>query len=505
MRIRPVLIAVALCATSGTVAHAQAAAAVDSPTIPQHPTELQYGKLEFEVPDGDAYRHTLSSGVVVYIVEDRQLPLVNLTVTARLGSFLDPADKPGLAETTGKMLRRGGTRTLSAEEFDEKVEFLAAEIESSTSATSGAASLNCITPVLEESMTLFFDMLKNPGFQEDRLTLEKDQVLEAMKQRNDQPQSISSRNWRWLMRGMDHYLARQLTEREIQTIKRDDLIRFHAQYWQPQNLIVGISGDVDEAEILASLEDHFADWENSGAAVSWPPPAPSQVPEPGVYRIQKDIPQGRVLIGHLGYQRTDWQDPDVQALVLMNEILGGGGFTSRLLKRIRSDEGLAYSAYSQFGIDPWWPGVFTMGYQSKSSTVALAASIALEELDRIRTEEVSAEELATAKASLIDVFPRQFESAGRTVGIFVRDEYEGRPHSYWQTYRDQVQAVTEQDVLRVAQKHLSPDRLVSLIVGDWPAIEGGDPDGRASMEDIRGGESTELPLRDPLTLEPMSD
>lgn len=504
MKTNAVLISFALWVVTLTGALAQVAA-VDTASVPIHPSELQYGDLEFQVPDGDQYRHTLSNGVVVYVVEDHQLPLVNLTVTARVGSFLDPAGRPGLAQTTGTMLRQGGTASLSAEEFDEKVEFLAAEIESSTSATQSAATLNCITPVLEESLGLFFDMLRNPRFQEDRFELEKEQILEAMKQRNDQPQSISRRNWSWLMRGMDHYLARQLTGQEVQAISREDLIQFHSQYWRPQNLVLGVSGDVVEADILASLERHFADWATEGPEVAWPPPAPSQVPEPGVYRVEKEIPQGRVLIGHLGYQRSSWEDPDVQALVLMNEILGGGGFTSRLVGRIRSDEGLAYSAFSQFGIDPWWPGVFVMGYQSKSSTVALAATIALEELDRIRTEEVSAEELATAKASLVDVFPRQFESAARTVGIFVRDEVEGRPHSYWVNYRNQVDHVTEEDVLRVAREHLHPDRLVYLIVGNWQEIEAGDPDGRASMKQIMDGISTELPSRDPLTLEPLSN
>ena len=497
-----------VCLTSClvTVAGAFAQVAVTAaPDIPRHPTELQFGDLEFQVPDGNQYRHTLSNGVVVFIVEDHQLPLVDLTVTARIGGFLDPADRPGLATMTGTMLRRGGTDAMTAEEFDERVEFLAAEIESGTSADQGTASLNCITPVLDESLQLFFDMLKGPRFQEDRLELEKEQVLEAMKQRNDQPQSISQRNWGWLMRGMDGYLARQLTAVQVLAISREDLQRFQSQYWRPQNLIIGVAGDVIPEEILAALEGHFADWERSGPEVPWPPPAPTQTPEPGVYRIEKDIPQGRVLIGHLGYQRASWDDPDVQALAVMNDILGGGGFTSRLMSRIRSDEGLAYSAYSQFGIDVWWPGIFRMGYQSKSSTVALAAQIASQELERIRREEVSDTELTTAKASFIEVFPRQFESAARTVGIFVRSEFEGRPHEYWIEYRDQVQAVTKQDVLRAAKKHLHPDRLVYLIVGKWQEIEAGDPDGRASMKEFMGGTSIELPVRDPLTLEPIAE
>jgi predicted Zn-dependent peptidase len=145
-----------------------------------------------------------------------------------------------------------------------------------------------------------------------------------------------------------------------------------------------------------------------------------------------------------------------------------------------------------------------MGYQSKSETVARAAKIALEELERMRREEVSDEELATAKASFIDVFPRQFESAGRTVGLFVRSEYEGRPHEYWLNYQDNVRAVTKQDVLRAAQEHLSSEDLVFLIVGNWEQIEAGDADGRASMKEFAGGAATELPMRDPLTLEPIS-
>ena len=497
-----------LCMILGLVPSTSSDAQVaetSTPDIVDHPAALEFGDLDFQVPDGTQYRHTLSNGVVVYVVEDHQLPLVDVTVTARLGSFLDPADRPGLATTTGTMLRRGGTLSLTAEEFDEKAEFLAAEIESGTSATQGTASLNCISPVLEESLDLFFEMLRSPRFQEDRLQLEKEQILEAMKQRNDTPQSISRRNWGWLMRGMDSFLARRLTATEVEAITRGDLETFHTRYWQPRNLILGVSGDVTTSEILAGLERRFADWASEGPQVPWPPAAPDRLPEPGVYYVEKDIPQGRVLIGHLGYQRLDWDDPDVQALAIMNDILGGGGFTSRLVKKIRSDEGLAYSAYSQFGIESWWPGIFNIGYQSKSATVALAAKIALEEMQRIRSEEVTDEELATAKASFVDVFPRQFESAASTTRIFVRSEYEGRPLEYWQTYRDRVAAVTTQDVLRVSRQHLHPDRLVTLIVGNWQEIAQGDPEGRAKVDDIAPGGVTALPLRDPLSLEPLTD
>jgi predicted Zn-dependent peptidase len=189
----------------------------------------------------------------------------------------------------------------------------------------------------------------------------------------------------------------------------------------------------------------------------------------------------------------------------MNDILGGGGFTSRLVKRIRSDEGLAYSAGSAYGVGQYWPGLFQAFFQSKSETVAYAAQIAIDEMKRMREEDVSDDELKTSKSSFIDVFPRRFESAGQIVGTFVDDEYNGRPHDYWTDYRDNMRAVTAKDVKEAAKKHLHPDKLLMLVVGKWEDVVKGDADGRATMAQFYDGKAVELPLRDPLTLEPIEE
>ncbi len=367
----------------------------------------------------------------------------------------------------------------------------------------GGASLDCITGVLDETLDLFFQMLKTPRFQQDRWEVERENLLEQMKQRNDSPQSISSREWQWLLRGREHFSSRLMTESQLRALKRDDLVAFHRRYWRPENMIIAVSGDVTPAEILKKLEGHFAQWKVEGPPVPWPPPPPSHTPQPGLYYVEKEIPQGRVLIGHLGTQRRDWNDPEPFALTIMNDILGGGGFTSRLMKRIRSDEGLAYGAGSSFGVGEYWPGVFSIGFQSKNPTVAYATKIALEEIKRIREQPVSDEELRVAKGSFIDVFPRRFESAAQIAGTFADDEYEGRPHDYWASYRDRLRAVTVEHVQAVAKKHLHPDRLVYLIVGNWAEIAPGDADGRAAMAEFGGGRATRIPLRDPLTLEPI--
>ena len=471
--------------------------------IASHPSKLSFGPLDFEVPEAEPYRHELKNGIPVYVAEDHSLPLVDVSVTLKIGSFLEPADKPGLAGMVGTMMRVGGTNRLDAEAFDERAAFLAANMGAFIGSTRGQATMDCFSGVLDESLDLFFEMMRTPRFQQDRLDNEKTDSIEAMKQRNDRPTSISGREWQWLMRGEQHFTSRYSTEATMKSINRDDLVAFHRDYWRPEHMIIVVSGDVDTKQILKKLNARFAGWEKGDKRVVWPPPAPNYTPKPGVYYVQKDIPQGRVQIGHLGMQRKDWNDPDAYALSVMNDILGGGGFTSRITKRIRSDEGLAYSAGSSFGVGQYWPGTFSVFYQSKSPTVAYAAAIALEEIEKMRNGKVTDEELRTSKNSLIDSFPRRFESASQIAGTYANDEFSDRPHDYWKSYRDRVRAVTAADVQRVAKKYLDPSQLVFLIVGDWETIQPGDPEGRASMAQFHGGAANELPLRDPLTLKPI--
>ncbi|MBZ0112180.1 MAG: insulinase family protein [Thermoanaerobaculia bacterium] len=494
--------AVASIASLGVLALVSTAGAAE---VAKHPRDLKFGPLDFEVPDATAARHELSNGVPVYVVEDHALPLVDINLTFRAGAFLDDESNPGVASLTGTLLRQGGTQSISAEDFDERVDFLAANISSGSGDTSSSASLDCLSTVLDPSLDLFFDMLMSPGFDADRLQVVKSSALEQMKQRNDDPRSIAGREWQWLLFGEDHFSSRSLTAAELEAIDSDDLAAFHRRYWRPDQLVIAVSGDVDTKAILANLESRLAAWPTTTdlVPVPWPPAAPSFTPTPGIYHVEKEIPQGRVSLGHLTESWSDWSDPEAYAAMVMNDILGGGGFTSRLVKRIRSDEGLAYSAGSSYSRGVFWPGVFSASYQSKNSTVALAAAIALEEISRIQSEPVSEVELRTAKASFVDTFPRRFESASSIAGTFAGDEYIGRPHDYWTHFRDRIGAVDQAAVQKAAQDLLHPEKLVLLAVGPWDEIGPGDADGRANMGQLLDGEVHHLPLRDPLTLEPM--
>lgn len=472
---------------------------VEAQTIPAHPTELTYDLLDFSPPTSAEHRYELSNGVVVFVVEDHELPLVSVSLLVRTGSYLDSADKIGLASLTGSQMRAGGTTSMSAADFDEQAAFLAAQIGSSIGATSGGANLGCLTKDLQVCLDLFFDMLQNPGFDADRLALAKSQSIQQMQRRNDATPGIEGREFGRLMRGPDHFSTSPRTRATVEAITRDDMLAFHRRYYHPGNFIFAVSGDVDTETILSELERRLDGWAVASDLVP-AVPRPEYTPEPGLYLVDKpDVNQGRVTIGHLGTTRDD---PDRYKLLVMNDILGGGGFSARLLTRVRSDEGLAYSASSSFGVGVYYPGVFRAGFQSRSETVARATAIVLEEIGRIRTEPVQEEELRNSIGYFVETFSRNFSSAGSTAGLFANDEYTGRDPSYLASYRDNISAVTAADVLDVAQRYLDPRKLAILVVGNLEAILAGDLEQpEFSLEDLSPGAVVRIPLPDPFTME----
>jgi predicted Zn-dependent peptidase len=482
------------CVAGGSQAFAQSAGG----QIPAHPRELKYPALEYTPPKASAYRHVLRNGVVGYFVEDHDLPLINLSVTVRAGTYLDPAGKEGLAAATASQMRAGGTAHYKAEEFDEEADFLAANISSGMSRTAGSVSANFMSKDTDKALELFFEMLRYPAFQQDRLDLYKSQQLQSMERRNDRTEDIEAREWNRLLRGDTHFSSVYSTKDSIASLTRADLIEFHRQNYQPSRLLLAVSGDFNTAEFKAKLEKAMAEWPDSGVPAP-KVPKPDFAPVPGIYMVHKpDVNQGRVSMGHLGILRGN---PDEIAIDIMNDILGGSGFTSRITNRVRTDEGLAYDAGSGFTPGVYYEGQFRAAFQSKSATTAQAAQIILDEIERIRKEPVSREELETVKNQAIEVFPRYFASASAVAGTFASDEFTGRDPKFWETYRDRVRAVTVDDVQRVAKKYLHPDQMVIVVVGNAEDILKGNPDKpQFAFQKMAGGKISRIPLPDPLTM-----
>jgi zinc protease len=465
--------------------------------IPKHPRDLKYPALDYQPPQASGYRHKLASGATAYMVEDHELPLVNIFVLVRTGKYLEPEGKVGLTSLVGSQMRSGGTKTKPPAAFDEDAAYLAAQMSSMVGDTMGEARMNCLTRTLDSCMALFFDMLQNPGFADDRLKLAKTQALQGMQRRNDATMEIERREFARLLRGPNFFTVKPITKASLESITREDLAAFHSRYYYPSNFIFAVSGDFHTKEMMAKLDKATAGWQNGTEKVP-DVPKPGFALKPGIYIVdKKDVNQGRVSMGHLG---TTFDNPDHLALEVMNGILGGGGFTSRIMSRVRSDEGLAYSAGSQFSIGRYYDGVFMAGFQSKSPTVAQAVSIVREEIDRIRTDKVKPDELSTEINSSVEALSRRFATAGQKAMQFASDDYNKMPADYWRTYRDRIKALTADDILRVAKKYLQPDKLVTVVVGDANTILKGNPD-KPQYQLSKFGNIERIPLPDPLTME----
>ncbi len=470
--------------------------------IPDHPEDLAYPALSYDPPDPARFRHELDSGAVAYLVEDRQLPLVTLSLTLRAGTYQVSGESAGLAGFAASQMRAGGTASRTAQEFDEEAAFLATQIGCGAGATSMDASVDCLASNLDGSLEMLFDMLKNPAFDPERLEIARARALQGLARRNDRLEGIRSREFRRLTYG-DHFTTVQSTKASIESITPDEMRRFHAERLDPRGMHIAVAGDFDTNDMVGRL--------NAALSGGWPAnplapgeiPAPTHDPEPGVYMVDKssrDVNQSHVTLGHLGISRSH---PDKFKVQIMNSVLGGGGFTSRIMVRVRSDEGLAYSAYSRFAPGTYYRGTFSAGFQSRNATCAQAAAIVIEEIERMQNDKVSTLELDTAKNYQVEIFPRFFATAGQIAGTFAQDEFTGREKDYWKTYRERVGDVSADDVLDAAQRHLRPEELVVLAVGDKQAMLAGNPDRpEYSFERLAGDRGIgEIPLPDPVTME----
>lgn len=423
------------------------------------PRTMTFAPVEIHPPEPE--RLVLANGMVVYLLEDHELPLVTITATLQTGAWLDPLDKVGLAGLTGAVMQTGGTARMSAEEVDEELERLAAGLSVGIGTDSGSASLDVLKKDLDRGLRIFADVLMTPAFDPARLELAKLQTIEGIRRRQDHPGSIAGREFAKLLYGPTHPWARESTVESISRIARDDLVAFHRRTVHPNGIILGVTGDFERDAMLAALREVFGSWPKGEVPpIAIPPVEAAEAA--GVRYIGKDTQQTHLRVGHLSLKEDD---PDYPALAILNDILGAGSFRSRLFQDVRTRRGLAYSVGSTLRPGTREPGVWLMRAETKLASTEEVIRRLLANVQRLREEPVSDAELAEAKEAFVNSFVFSFSSPSAIVNRLIGLEYDGLPKDFLQRLRDRVVKLTKEDLLRAARAHLHPERLKILAVG----------------------------------------
>ncbi|MCP4544984.1 MAG: hypothetical protein GY835_00805 [bacterium] len=413
---------------------------------------------DFQIPD--VTRMEMANGMIVYLVEDHDLPLVNISVMIRTGSMYDNPGKVGLADMVGTVMRTGGTSAYPGDELDILLENLGAGVETGMNATSGNANLNCLTENFDQILPIFTDILRRPAFPQEKIDLAKTQSKTGISRRNDDPDGIARREIAKLYYGADSPYVRTEEYDTINAIEAADLVAFHEYYYHPDNMIMVVGGDFDIATMYAKLEAAFGDWPRGDTFFLADPVL--EETEPSVNYIYKDdVNQSNVRMGHLGIK---WDDQYVFPLQVLNSILGGG-MSSRLVTEVRTKNELAYSAYAVMVVGNHHRMPFVVGTDTKSETTVKAIEIILRELKKVRVEEVTSDELRDAKSALKNAFVFNFSSPYTIARRKAQYEFWGRDTDYLDTYLEKVDAVTKADILAAAQARIHPDQMALLVVG----------------------------------------
>jgi predicted Zn-dependent peptidase len=432
--------------------------AAQAGTLPD-PHTLTFPPLKFAVPE--AQRVVLDNGMVVYLMEDHELPQVNITAFIGTGSVFEPGDKVGLAGLTGAVMRSGGTTSFSPEKMNDELEFMASSIESSIGGDAGNVSMNSLTKNLDRTLRIFAQMLMAPAFREEKVELARSHTIESLRRQNDDPKGVADRELtRAIYRGTP--LGRVPTFATVKAITRDDMVGFHKKYYRPNNIIMSIAGDFIAKDMVVALNQAFAGWKRG--PLDFPAvEEPAMTLTPEVLHLQKDVNQSVIRMGHMGISKDN---PDLYVIRVMDAILGSGGFNSRLMAEVRNNQGLAYNVESSFDIGRRYLGTFEAETETKVETTARTIGLLEEIIAGMTKKPVTDQELTLAKDSIINSFIFGFTSTASVAIQKARLEYYHYPAGYLENYRDNIAKVTKEDVLRVARKYLHPEALKLVVVGD---------------------------------------
>ena len=406
-------------------------------------------------------RIELSNGMVIFLQEDHELPLVDGTARIRGGSVNEPASKAGLVDIYGEVWRTGGSKTQTGDQLDDFLEVRAAKVETGGSSDSTTISWSCLKGDLDDVFKVFADLLQNPEFRADKIDLAQKEQFDGISRRNDQASEIAHRESVKLAYGADNPYARVPEYATVAAITRQDLLDWHGKYVHPNNIILGISGDFDSAAMEARLRAAFDSWPKGPAMpkndIQYAPA------KPGYYLVPKDdVNQSNIHLVALGTTRDN---PDFYALSVFNEAFGGG-FSSRLFNDIRTKRGLAYGVGGGVGANFGHPGILQIAMGTKSESTIEAIQAVGENIEDLTKKPITEEEIQHAKDGILNAFIFRLDSPDKILSERMTYEYYGYPADWLDKFQAEIKKVTAADVNRVAAKYLHKDQLAVLVVGN---------------------------------------
>ncbi len=409
----------------------------------------------------DVKRTVLSNGLTILHSEKHNLPIVMVTLLVKASQLNEPKDKAGLANLTAELLTEG-TKNRKSTDISDEIEFIGASLYVSAGSDYTTVTLSVLKKDINKGVELFSDILLNPTFPQGEIERKKELIKGSLKQQEEEPSFLAGRAFKKEVFG-EHPYGR-LIEGSVETIdniKREDFVRFYSDYFLPNNSILSVVGDLTSDELDGLIKQYLGEWKKKEVPLK----VAKKIEEKKikkVVKIDKELTQANIILGNLGISRDN---PDYYAVSVMNYILGGGGFSSRLMQSIRDEMGLAYDVHSFFTASKE-EGSFQVGIQTKNESANTAIDEILRQIGRIRKESVSDQELSDAKSYLTGSFSRRLDTNRKIVDFLASVEFYNLGLDYVEKYPNYINSVTQDDVLRVAQKYLDPENYVLVVVAN---------------------------------------
>ncbi|MCK9181302.1 MAG: insulinase family protein [Fibrobacteraceae bacterium] len=436
-------------------------APVETSAIPQSYREIKYPEFVYVAPFPADYRVKISDSITGYIIEDRTLPLVHFSVYFRESRLADSLKNEAAYELLSPMFRRGGSVKLGPQALDDSLEFIGASVSGSLGTFRSFIGVECLSKNFPQMLSLVKDVFLLPAFDEKELEIQKAAAINAYEHRYDTPSAVLSSLYQYVNYEPNPRLW-DATGEEFKNVTRDDLLKISKNHFLSHRIVFAIAGDFDKDSMTAVLRSYFASW-NAADSVNSAVPQPLKLKKrPGIYLVDRDISQANISMCAPFVKRPD---PDYYPTALASFVLGGGSFSSRLMTRVRSDNGLAYSIHSSVDNNYHDQGLVTISLQTKVESASLALGLIKEEINKLAKEGPTDEELALAKKALIESLPSLFDSPANTTLIFADGELLGKKDTHYIDYVNEINAVTKDQIKAMISKYFDPQKMTVSIVG----------------------------------------